>query len=470
MEQIYDYIIIGGGIVGISTAWQLQQRCPDKRILVVEKEDTLARHQTGHNSGVIHAGVYYAPGSLKATFCKEGEQATKAFCRQHDIPVEVCGKLLVATNTDELARMDALYERCLENGIDVEKLDEATLKSREPNITGLGAIFVAATGIVDYRLVTQKMAEAFVSLGGRIARRSEVISLHESPETIQVGCKSDGQPFMLRTRFLISCAGLMADRITRMLGLDTDFQIIPYRGEYYRLAPQHNKIVYHLIYPIPDPELPFLGVHLTRMIDGSVTVGPNAVQGWKREGYGTLNVSARDITDMVRFKGFWKVTAKHLKTGLTETKNSWWKPGYLKLVNKYCPQLTTKDLQPYPAGIRAQAVLSDGTLVHDFLFAESPRSLHVCNAPSPAATSAIPIGRYLCDKILTVQQPDTTSHTQQAGSKPDSDSTTDPYAKHNQHRSSISGPDQSQEQSQKQNALESQEDTKKKSASVPASS
>ena len=399
MNKIYDYVIVGGGIVGISTAWQLQLQYPEKSILVVEKENALSQHQTGHNSGVIHAGVYYAPGSLKADFCKAGVERTLAFCQKHNIPVENCGKLLVATNELELERMHVLYERCQKNGIDVELLDQDTLTEREPNITGLGAIFVESTSIVNYRLITEKMADEFIQLGGEISRRTEVIALSESTKQITVGCESDGQPFQLDCRFLISCSGLMADRLTQMLDIETNFQIIPYRGEYYRLAPKFNNIVNHLIYPIPDPELPFLGVHLTRMIDGTVTVGPNAVQGWKREGYGRINISLKDILDMVQFSGFWKVSAKHLKTGLIETKNSWWKPGYLKLVNKYCPQIKACDLEPYPAGIRAQAVLKDGTLVHDFLFAESPRSLHVCNAPSPAATSALPIGEYICQKV-----------------------------------------------------------------------
>jgi len=399
VNKIYDYVIVGGGIVGISTAWQLQLQYPEKSILVVEKENALSQHQTGHNSGVIHAGVYYAPGSLKADFCKAGVERTLAFCQKHNIPVENCGKLLVATNELELERMHVLYERCQKNGIDVELLDQDTLTEREPNITGLGAIFVESTSIVNYRLITEKMADEFIQLGGEISRRTEVIALSESTKQITVGCESDGQPFQLDCRFLISCSGLMADRLTQMLDIETNFQIIPYRGEYYRLAPKFNNIVNHLIYPIPDPELPFLGVHLTRMIDGTVTVGPNAVQGWKREGYGRINISLKDILDMVQFSGFWKVSAKHLKTGLIETKNSWWKPGYLKLVNKYCPQIKACDLEPYPAGIRAQAVLKDGTLVHDFLFAESPRSLHVCNAPSPAATSALPIGEYICQKV-----------------------------------------------------------------------
>ncbi|WP_372385550.1 L-2-hydroxyglutarate oxidase [Vibrio sp. BS-M-Sm-2] len=400
MNSTYDYIIVGGGIVGVSTAWQLQQAYPDKSILLVEKERGFAQHQTGHNSGVIHAGVYYAPGSLKADFCKRGVERTIAFCSQHDIPVENCGKLLVATNEQEVERMNALYQRCHDNDIDVDLLDQAQLKLAEPNITGLGAIYVKTTSIVDYKKVTEVMAQEFVEAGGKLRLGTEVILADEQEDEVQLTCKVDGQTLQLNSRFLITCSGLMADRMTSMLGIETDFQIVPYRGEYYQLDAKHNQVVNHLIYPIPDPELPFLGVHLTRMIDGSVTVGPNAVQGWKREGYGKLNFSFKDTWQMLSFAGFWKVTANNLKTGLIEFKNSWWKPGYLKLVNKYCPSITVSDFKPYPAGIRAQAVLKDGTLVHDFLFAESPRSLHVCNAPSPAATSAMPIGEYICGKIM----------------------------------------------------------------------
>ncbi|MEZ9493477.1 L-2-hydroxyglutarate oxidase [Vibrio splendidus] len=400
MNSTYDYIIVGGGIVGVSTAWQLQQAYPDKSILLVEKERGFAQHQTGHNSGVIHAGVYYAPGSLKADFCKRGVERTIAFCSQHDIPVENCGKLLVATNEQEVERMNALYQRCHDNDIDVDLLDQAQLKLAEPNITGLGAIYVKTTSIVDYKKVTEVMAQEFVEAGGKLSLGTEVIMADEQEDEVQLTCKVDGQTLQLNSRFLITCSGLMADRMTSMLGIETDFQIVPYRGEYYQLDAKHSQVVNHLIYPIPDPELPFLGVHLTRMIDGSVTVGPNAVQGWKREGYGKLNFSFKDTWQMLSFAGFWKVTANNLKTGLVEFKNSWWKPGYLKLVNKYCPSITVSDFKPYPAGIRAQAVLKDGTLVHDFLFAESPRSLHVCNAPSPAATSAMPIGEYICGKVM----------------------------------------------------------------------
>ena len=398
-ETVYDYIVVGGGIVGVSTALQLQQRFKDKKVLLLEKEQQFAVHQSGHNSGVIHAGVYYEPGSLKAKFCKLGVSQTIEFCEAHQIPYDRCGKLLVATSEIEVERMHALYQRCTENGIDVELLDTEQLKHKEPNVTGKGAIFVKDTAIVNYAQVTAKMAECFVSLGGVTKLSHCVVDLDETAEKVRVSVQHNGKKIVFLTRYLVTCSGLMADRSCKMLGIKTDFQIIPFRGEYYQLADKHKHIVKHLIYPIPDPQLPFLGVHLTRMIDGSVTVGPNAVQGWKREGYGRININLKDIWQMLRFSGFWKLLIRHAKTGMIETKNSLYKPGYIKLVHKYCPQISVDDLKPYPAGVRAQAVMSDGSLVHDFLFASSARSLHVCNAPSPAATSAMPIGSYICDKI-----------------------------------------------------------------------
>jgi L-2-hydroxyglutarate oxidase len=391
----YDFIIIGGGIVGVSTAWQLQQRFPDAAIVLIEKESTLARHQTGHNSGVIHAGVYYRPGSLKADFCRRGSAATLAFCEEHHIPVKRCGKLLVATTEVEMKRMEALERRCLLNGIDTQRLSGEELAREEPRITGLGALLVPATAITDYRRMTVKMAERFTALGGTVTTGASVSELAEGREavTVHLGARR------LAARCLVVCGGLMADRMALMMNLKIDFRIIPFRGEYYRLAPRHNGIVNHLIYPLPDPALPFLGVHLTRMIDGSVTVGPNAVVGWKREGYARVNLDLRDAWEMVSFGGFWKVMRSHTRSAVGELKDAFYKRGYLKRVRKYCPDLSMADLLPFPAGIRAQAVLNSGELVHDFLFAETARSLHVCNAPSPAATSALPIGSFLCDKI-----------------------------------------------------------------------
>ena len=393
-ELMFDYVVLGGGIVGVSTALSLITKHPDKRILLIEKERSFAQHQTGHNSGVIHAGVYYEPGSLKAKFCREGLKETINFCSLHQIPYQQCGKLLVATNDIELKRMKELYERCKLNDIEVEILNEKTLNEIEPNISGIGALLVKSTGIVNYKLITEKMSQQFESLGGRFLLNTKIINLKEDEDKIQIITSNE----IFSSRYLVCCAGLMADRIAKLLKIKINFQIVPFRGEYFKLPEKHNNLVKHLIYPIPDPSLPFLGVHLTKMIDGSITVGPNAVLGFKREGYSQFNFSLKDSFQLLTFKGFHKVLMKNFKSGLYEMKNSIFKKGYLKEVQKYSPLIKLNDLQSYPAGIRAQAVLDDGTLVHDFLFAESRRSIHVCNAPSPAATSAIPIGKYITDK------------------------------------------------------------------------
>ncbi len=390
----YDIVLIGGGIVGVATAWQLKQRHPGASVLLVEKEPVLALHQTGRNSGVIHAGVYYQPGSLKADFCKRGAAWTLAFCREHGLPFDQCGKLLVATDDLEYDRMAALEERCRQNGIHTERLTAVELTRREPHIAGAGALFVAATGITDYTRITARMAALFEASGGAILTGQSFRELDESALEIHIGLELTS----LTASFLVACGGLMADRLARMMHIPLDFQIIPFRGEYYRLPPERNRIVNHLIYPIPDPDLPFLGVHLTRMIDGSVTVGPNAVLGWKREGYGRFNLCLEDCLGMLTYPGFWRVIGANLKSGLAEFRDSLYRPGYLARIRKYCPSLSISDLRPYPVGIRAQAVTRRGELVHDFLFAASERSLHVCNAPSPAATSAMPIADYLCDK------------------------------------------------------------------------
>ncbi|WP_083005369.1 L-2-hydroxyglutarate oxidase [Halomonas sp. GT] len=392
---MYDYIIIGGGILGLSTAMQLIRAYPDKKMLLVEKEDGPARHQTGHNSGVIHAGVYYTPGSLKARFCLEGNLATKAFCDEHKIAYDECGKLLVATNDLELQRMKALWERTEANGLERYWLTAEELHEREPNITGVGGIFVPSSGIVNYAEVAAAMGREFEAAGGEIRYTTSVTGLSERTNEVVVST-SQGD---FSTRYMVSCSGLMADRVVRMLGIEPDFTICPFRGEYFRLPAQHNQIVNHLIYPIPDPSMPFLGVHLTRMIDGSVTVGPNAVLAWKREGYRKTDFSFSDTLAMLRHSGIRQVLKDNLRPGLSEFKNSLYKKGYLQQVRKYCPSLTLSDLEPYPAGVRAQAVSNDGKLVDDFLFVNTPRTVNVCNAPSPAATSAIPIGAYIVEKV-----------------------------------------------------------------------
>ncbi|HDS1683518.1 TPA: L-2-hydroxyglutarate oxidase [Pseudomonas putida] len=392
----YDYCIIGGGIVGLATAMALLEQRPGASLLILEKEASLGRHQTGHNSGVIHAGIYYAPGSLKAELCKRGAQATKDFCSEHGIAFEVCGKLLVASNDLEVQRMQALYERSQQNGLKVERLDAAALAEREPNIVGKGALFLDATGIVDYTQVCNAMAKVIRQAGGEVHLSTSVRAIQEHADHVAIGTDSH----TWRARQLVACAGLQSDRLARLAGVKIDHQIIPFRGEYYRLPASKNQIVNHLIYPIPDPELPFLGVHLTRMIDGSVTVGPNAVLAFGRENYRKFSVNWRDVAEYASFPGFWKTIWNNLGSGTTEMKNSLFKRGYLEQCRKYCPSLEVADLLPYEAGIRAQAVMRDGTLVHDFLFAETPRMVHVCNAPSPAATSAIPIGQMIAEKIL----------------------------------------------------------------------
>jgi L-2-hydroxyglutarate oxidase len=387
----FDLAVIGGGIVGLSTAMQMTERFPGISVAVLEKEPALARHQTGRNSGVIHAGVYYQPGSLKAQFCREGVGATTRFCREQGIAYEQCGKLLVATEPAELPRMEALYERARTNGLDVERLDKTEVARREPRIRGLAGLFVKTTGIVDYAQVARAMANVVADRGGAILTSSEVAHVEETPSGVTLDVGKD----RIQARHVIAAAGLQADRMARLCGVDVDFRIVPFRGEYYRLGSDKDHIVNHLIYPIPDPELPFLGVHLTRMIGGYVTVGPNAVLAFAREGYGFGTVSLRDLREMVTFSGFRKVIQANLRSGALEMANSLLKSRYLALCRRYCPELELSDLAPYRSGVRAQAVLADGTMVHDFLIGETERTIHVLNAPSPAATSSIPIGRHI---------------------------------------------------------------------------
>lgn len=393
--MIFDYCIVGGGIVGLATAMRLLENKPGSSLILIEKEDALGKHQTGHNSGVIHAGIYYPPGSLKAELCRKGAEATKAFCSENGIRFEVCGKLLVATSDLEIQRMDALYERSKQNTIEVHRVSEGELREREPHIRGRGALFVPSTGIVSYAEVCQAMGRRIKALGGNIRLSTRITGICETIDVVDI--TSDGQTWQAKK--LVACAGLQSDRLAVLAGLPIEHRIVPFRGEYFRLPADKNDIVRHLIYPVPDPDLPFLGVHLTRMIDGSVTVGPNAVIGFAREGYPRLSINLADMADYALFPGFWKTVFANRKSAVTELRNSLWKPGYLAECRKYCPSLTLSDLLPYEAGIRAQAVRKDGTLIHDFLFAETDRMLHVCNAPSPAATSAIPIAEMIVGRL-----------------------------------------------------------------------
>ena len=393
--MIFDYCVIGGGIVGLATAMQLLSRHRGASLVLVEKETALATHQTGHNSGVIHAGVYYAPGSLKAELCRAGAAATKAFCLSEGVPFRTCGKLIVATSDAEHQRMLALEERARRNGIEVTRLDRAGLAEREPEIAGIGALHVPASAIVDYSRIAAAMGRRIEAAGGEIRLGERVIAIREAGAAVHVETDKGA----VEARLLVACAGVQSDRIARLAGLPISHRIVPFRGEYFRLAKKHEGRIRHLIYPTPDPALPFLGIHLTLMIDGSVTVGPNAVLGLSRERTAKWAPNAADLGAMAGFPGFWKMAAVNWRTGVAEFANSVHKRGYLEQCRKYYPALALEDLEPYPAGIRAQAVEADGRLVEDFLMVESPRMLHVCNAPSPAATSALPIAARIIDRL-----------------------------------------------------------------------
>lgn len=393
-----DYCIVGAGIVGLATAHALLGRNPKAKIVVLEKESVPGFHQTGHNSGVIHAGIYYVPGSLKAVLCRQGLDETKAFCNQYNIPYEECGKLIVATNEVELERIESLYERATANDLKLDKISGSALREKEPNIVGLEALLSSETAIVDYKLVARRLSELLIDRGVEIRYGQMVTEIMEDANRVSAKTSS-GQ---VDCEQLVVCGGLQSDRLAALAGIELDFRIVPFRGEYFRLREERNHIVNHLIYPAPDPELPFLGVHLTRMIGGYVTVGPNAVVGFAREGYDKWSLNVEDALNFALYPGFWKLIKKYRNHAVHELHGSLSRAAYLKECQKYCPSLTLDDLQPYRAGIRAQAVTKDGVPIHDFMFKQTERMLHVCNAPSPAATSALPIGRMIADKCVAV--------------------------------------------------------------------
>ncbi len=397
MATDFTYAVVGAGIVGLSTAYHLLAAEPAATVVVLEAEDTVGRHQTGHNSGVIHSGIYYEPGSLKARFSRAGERATKEFCREHGIAFAECGKLIVATTPAELDRMAALQRRAEVNGITCRRIGAAELTELEPNVTGVGALHLPATGIVDYPHIARMLAELVGGSRGSVRTRARVLAIDETRTHVTVSTAQD----RLTCDRLVVCGGLQADRLARLAGMQTDVAIVPFRGEYYRLPASRKGFVQRLIYPVPDPELPFLGVHLSPTISGGITVGPNAVLGLAREGYPKFSVNLRDVARLAAFPGTWRVAAANISTGFREVRDSLWKPGYLRACRKYAPALELSDLQPAEAGIRAQAVRRDGTLIHDFAIAQTTRMIHVLNSPSPAATAALPIGEHLAGLALT---------------------------------------------------------------------
>jgi L-2-hydroxyglutarate oxidase len=389
----YRYCVVGAGIVGLATAYQLLLDDPAAAVVVLEAEGAVAAHQTGHNSGVIHSGIYYEPGSLKATFCKAGERATKDFCAEHGIAFEECGKLIVATDSVEAERLAALQERAAINGIECRSISREELVELEPNVTGLAALHLPRTGIVDYRKICATLAEVIRGAGGELRTEARVVAISETAATVSVTTEAGA----LTCDRLVVCGGLQADRLAEMAGVHTDVQIVPFRGEYFRLPTERAGFVNRLIYPVPDPALPFLGVHLSPTIGGEITVGPSAVLGLAREGYPKFSVDVRDLARLAAFPGTRRVAIANISLGLKEIRNSLFKGSYLRECRKYTPALTKADLLPYPAGIRAQAVRRDGTLLHDFVVERTSRMIHVLNAPSPAATAALPIGRHLAD-------------------------------------------------------------------------
>lgn len=392
----FTHAVVGAGIVGLATAHRLLARDPGATVVVLEAEDSVGRHQTGHNSGVIHSGIYYEPGSLKARFSRAGERATKDFCREHGIAFAECGKLIVATTPVELDRMGALERRAEVNAIVCRRIDASELTDLEPNVAGLGALHLPATGIVDYPHIARTLADLIGGARGLVRTGARVLSIAETRTRVTVSTAHDE----LSCDRLVVCAGLQADRLAELAGLRTDVQIVPFRGEYFKLPPVRKGFVQRLIYPVPDPELPFLGVHLSPTVGGDITVEPNAVLGLAREGYRKYSVNIRDIARMAAFPGTWRVAADNIPTGLREVRDSLWRRGYLRACRKYAPALELSDLIPAEAGIRAQAVGRDGTLIHDFAIAQTARMIHVLNSPSPAATAALPIGEHLASLAI----------------------------------------------------------------------
>lgn len=393
----YDVIIIGGGIIGFSTAMQLLERDKDLNVLVLEKEAGPAQHQTGHNSGVIHAGVYYKPGSLKAQFCLEGCRDSKEFCEKYNIPFYVPGKLIVAADTTELERMENLIERCLQNGLTVTKLTAAETAVRQPGIHSVGSFLVKESGIVNWKTVCETYAKLFSDAGGSIHYNSDVVSIEEKENSVRLKTKA-GEEYT--SNYLVTCSGLHSDRLVKLSGLNPDFKIIPFRGEYYQLSKAYNHYFNHLIYPVADPRLPFLGVHFTPQTSGITTVGPNAVLAFSREAYRWGQMNWKDFCEIVSFPPVWKLVANYFKVSCSEVYGSLSKRHYLKSIHKYFPTIKLEDITRYPAGVRAQAINNKGQFIEDFLFMESDRILHTCNAPSPGATSSLPIGKYIVNKFF----------------------------------------------------------------------
>lgn len=390
-----DVAVIGAGIVGLATAYHLGRRFPNRSVAVVEKEAGPAAHQTGHNSGVLHSGIYYKPGSLKASNCREGKLAMQAFCQENDIAHEICGKVIVAIDESELPAMHRIYERGQANGVCCSLIDQDQLRELEPHTAGIAAVHVPDAGIVDYKSVCHALEGHVRNAGGNVIYSTKVIGIESSSNAIAVKTTRGD----CEASVIVNCAGLYSDRVARLSGAIPEAKIVPFRGEYYELKPESQHLCRNLIYPVPDASFPFLGVHFTRMIGGVVECGPNAVLAFAREGYTLTDVNLSDLFESLTYPGFLRLAMKHWRTGMGEMWRSISKKAFVKALQRLMPEITGQDLIPAAAGVRAQALAPQGVLVDDFLIQETDRSINVCNAPSPAATASLNIGRIVVDRI-----------------------------------------------------------------------
>jgi len=395
---MHEYVVIGGGIVGLATAMAIGKRYPKARILVLEKERDIGQHQTGRNSGVIHSGIYYKPGSLKARFAIKGNRSMIKFCREHGIKYEVSGKVIVATKPSELPLLDSLFQRGLNHGLAVARLAPEQVQEIEPHVRCVGGIKVPSAGIVNYREVSAKYGELIKSQGGTIRTGTRVDRIREMNGT-QVIETSQGE---FETGFIINCAGLFSDRVSRFCGLDPAMKIVPFRGEYYEVVPERRHLIKTLVYPVPNPNFPFLGVHFTRMVDDSLHAGPNAVLAFKREGYRRTDINCIDLFETLTFPGFWRLARKYYRDGMMEMVRSVSKRAFVKSLQQLVPEIAEDDLIPTNSGVRAQALMSDGKLVDDFLIVNGKNSIHACNVPSPAATASLKIGCFIANHVPEV--------------------------------------------------------------------
>jgi L-2-hydroxyglutarate oxidase len=394
---VYDVVVVGGGVVGLATARAIIAARPDVSIALLEKESRVARHQTGRNSGVLHSGLYYRPGSDKARLCVEGRLAMERFCTEHGVPFERCGKVVVAVGARELPRLDELERRGAANGVRAERIGPERLREIEPHAAGIAALHVPETGIVDFRRVAEALASGIAADGVDVRLGHEVLDVDERGESVTVETDRGS----LSARVLVNCAGLYSDVVAVADGVPDDVRIVPFRGEYHSLLPRAASLVRHLVYPVPDPDLPFLGVHVSRGIDDEVHVGPNAVLALRREGYRWGDVEGRELARLARFPGFWRMAARWWPVGVVEVYRSLNRKALARAVSRLVPGIGAADLVPYPAGVRAQAVARNGTLLDDFVIRQTRRAVHVLNAPSPAATASLKIGETIAMSVVT---------------------------------------------------------------------